>query len=91
LILGCDGVFDKLNTQETVDIAWKAANDNIGLQNVHQIAGRMADAVLVKSAESRSLDNLSVVVIIFQPFIKKMGLEKRHETPIAKSLKLSQI
>jgi hypothetical protein len=46
----------------------------------------MADAVLVHSGQMRSLDNLSVVVILFQPFVRKMGLQ--IGTPVAKSIKV---
>lgn len=31
LVLGCDGIFDKLTTQETVDVAWKAAQESASL------------------------------------------------------------
>ena len=67
-----DGIFDKLSTQNVHDIIWTVITHNIGDKNktVHQIIGFAVDEVLHAAARSNTLDNISVVMIAFEPLIK---------------------
>ena len=72
-VLTCsDGIFDKLTTQEVHEIIWTTIGQYIGDKNktVHQIIGYAVDEVLHASARTNSLDNISVVMIAFEPLVQ---------------------
>ena len=64
-----DGVFDKLSTQDVHDCIWAVINHHITdkTKTIHQIIGYAVDEVLHSAARSNSLDNISVVMIAFEP------------------------
>jgi protein phosphatase 2C family protein 2/3 len=72
-VLTCsDGIFDKLSTQQVHDIIWATISRNIIDKRIslHQIIGLAVDEVLHASARYNSLDNISVVMIAFDPLVK---------------------
>ena len=54
------------------DIIWTTINRHITDKkcNIHQIIGYAVDEVLHASARFNSLDNISVVMIAFEPMVK---------------------
>ena len=81
IVLGCDGIYDRLSSVNVLDSAWSAMNHVIKTQKessaiksknegknltIHQITGKMADAILRSSAIERSFDNLTIVIISFK-------------------------
>ena len=72
IVLGCDGIFDKMSNGDVVMCVWKAAHDNKYHQNVkgqaqdvHKLCGMGVEYILKNSLLRRSLDNVTVVVIGF--------------------------
>lgn len=65
LILGCDGIFDKLNDKETVHFVWQSLRKNL---HTSHPCGFAADCLLQAAALRRSTDNLTAVVIGLEPF-----------------------
>lgn len=81
LILG-DGVFDKMNNQEVVDAAWDAARktykqhtNSPTLSSVHALCGQSIELVLKASVASRTLDNITGVIVAFKNFRKTIKNE----------------
>ncbi|CDW80413.1 serine threonine protein phosphatase [Stylonychia lemnae] len=71
VILGCDGIFDKLNNQDTMACVWNSVNDNKTLgfaQNIHKQSGMAVEYILKNSLLRRTLDNVTVVMIAFNNF-----------------------
>jgi protein phosphatase 2C family protein 2/3 len=71
-VLTCsDGIFDKLSTQQVHDIIWAVIGHHLGdkSKSVHQIIGHAVDEILHASARVNTLDNISVVMIAFEPLI----------------------
>jgi protein phosphatase 2C family protein 2/3 len=66
-----DGIFDKLSTQQVHDLIWTVFSKYIGdkQKTVHQVIGIAVDEVLHASARYNTLDNISVVMIAFEPLI----------------------
>jgi serine/threonine protein phosphatase PrpC len=74
-MLGCDGIFDKMDNDETAMSVWRAAHDNVNHPNVkgtatdvHKLCGMGVDYILKNSLLRRSLDNVTVVVVAFSHF-----------------------
>jgi len=67
VILGWDGIFDKLTDSEWVDCVWLSSYQNPQL-DVHQVLGLGAEWIMKNSLNRRSLDNVTVVIIAFSGF-----------------------
>lgn len=76
IIMGCDGVFDKLSSKDCIHIAWQkvlmeAAKENttkVGQELVHKHCGNCVDGILRTSALRRTVDNVTCVVAAFDGF-----------------------
>lgn len=67
IILGWDGIFDKLSNREWVDWVWNSIYQNPQL-DVHQMLGLGAEWIMKNALNRRSLDNVTVVIIAFSGF-----------------------
>lgn len=79
-------MFDKMNNQETIDIAWDAARKcyrQQGNQSIHAICGQGIELVLKASVASRTLDNITGVLISFKNFRKTLKNEGANGVPPA--------
>jgi serine/threonine protein phosphatase PrpC len=68
MVLACDGVWDELSNQEVSDAVWEALencskNPYLDLNEISRMA---AEHVMKGSFDKRSLDNISVIVILFK-------------------------
>lgn len=75
VMIGSDGIFDKLKNDQINQIVWDITTKQRQLAfqtnkppSIHTIAGQVADEILHASARKRSLDNLSIVFIAFQRY-----------------------
>ncbi len=66
-LLGCDGIFDRMNNKEVVESAWKAIEESKE-DSYHKELGTMVDRVLKESIVRRTFDNITVVVVAFKAF-----------------------
>lgn len=84
-----------MSSQEVLDIAWdsarrtfKAPGAQPSHQTVHHICGQAIELVLKASVASRTLDNITGVLVSFKNFRKTLknelaGIEKPHKMPDA--------
>ena len=71
IIVGCDGVFEKLSNAEVMNKIWDSALKPEDLKmplSVHARSGLAVDTVLNESVEQKTLDNITAVIIGFQSF-----------------------
>ena len=62
VILGCDGIFDKLDDKAVVHLAWQSNSTQLNFP------GNAVDAIMKSAAMRHSADNLSVLLIAFDSF-----------------------
>lgn len=67
VLLGCDGIFDKMNNTDTVKSVWKSVEDN-SFDNVHSYAVTAIDYVIKNSLYRKTMDNVTAVIILFSGF-----------------------
>lgn len=80
IVIGCDGVFDKLSSKDAIHIAWqkvlmeaaKSNLDKVDPQKTHQNCGHCVDGILRTSALRRTVDNVTCVVVAFDGFQKQL-------------------
>ena len=77
IVLGCDGIYDKLSNTQVVQAGWEAAKKKFKDrgQAIHQNCGTAVEAILKSSIAERSLDNVTVVIIAFKNFRKALKRE----------------
>lgn len=71
IVLGCDGIFDKLNNKDTIQCVWNSVMDNDRhdiASNIHKQSGLGVEYILKNSLLRRTLDNVTVVMISFNNF-----------------------
>jgi protein phosphatase 2C family protein 2/3 len=71
ILIGSDGIFDKMESKETSNYFWSECRTNTSQQtdatfeHVSECCGKGVDRVLRASMEKESMDNVSVVVISY--------------------------
>jgi protein phosphatase 2C family protein 2/3 len=85
LVLGCDGIFDKMSNDDIVNCVWNSVADNKQLKvatNVHKQSGMAVEYILKNSLLRRTLDNVTVVMISFSNFKRAVfGESKQSARP----------
>jgi hypothetical protein len=70
VVAACDGVFDALTNQNVVDIVWRTARaEAVHCSSIHEICGKCVEQILTLSMENHSLDNVTVILIVFSSFV----------------------
>ena len=88
VVLGCDGIFDKLNDQEVVDCVWWSVKENTN-QTVHEALGAGASSIMKNSLHWRSLDNVTIVIIAFENFQRAVERHQRWSLTIHDDKRIS--
>lgn len=67
LVLACDGVFDVLTNKEVVDAAWLALQTHAKPRGLKEACRLAAERVMQLAFDKKSADNVTVIVLAFQP------------------------
>lgn len=68
IILGCDGIWDKLSNEQVVKIIWNEIKDNSNTVSLIKLEN-VVNNVLKEAMIHRSLDNITVILIAFKNLI----------------------
>lgn len=86
--MGCDGIFDRMTNLEVQELAWKTIEecknkyDTMNGLTIHQVCGKVVDALMQNAAREKSFDNLTIVMIAFkglQDYLSKKELVQDSE------------
>ncbi|CAK79657.1 unnamed protein product (macronuclear) [Paramecium tetraurelia] len=72
LILACDGIFDKMNSEEVISSAWTVISND-----VHHFAGKAVENIMRQSMSRKTVDNVTVVLIAFPQLEKKFKQQQQ--------------
>jgi len=70
IVLACDGIFDKLSSQEAVKMIWDSTSERAS--DIHQQCGLGVEGIMRESLVRRTLDNITVVMISLKNFKHKL-------------------
>ena len=76
IMVGCDGIFDRMSTDEAVKEIWKPLQLKEGPLSIpgqgtpSEVCGYSAERLIRACMINESLDNLSVIIIAFKNFAK---------------------
>ena len=88
IILGCDGIFDRLSNLQVQDCAWKTIEQNKVMNpnlTIHQLCGKIVDSIVQGAAIEKSFDNLTIVMVAFKNFqntYEKYFRREKVESPL---------
>lgn len=74
MVLGCDGIYDRMENEEIIKLAWQSINEVKDL-NEHAACGRAVELIVKGAICKRTLDNVTAIIIAFESFLSK---EKNH-------------
>ena len=76
LVLGCDGIYDELSSQEVIDCVWNSTSNAKG--TFKNLCENAAESINKRALQKRSLDNVTSLIIAFENFQRIIN-EKRKE------------
>ncbi|KAL4432611.1 hypothetical protein ABPG74_004904 [Tetrahymena malaccensis] len=70
IMLGCDGIFDKLTNNQSIDFIWDSMREQFRKkemrQSLHEYIGEGIEYLIKQTLIHKSFDNLTVVIICFK-------------------------
>ena len=72
LIMGCDGIYDRLDNDQILKKIWEYKKRGKVINDIHSFCAQITDGIIKYSMEKNSVDNVSVVFIAFKNFENKM-------------------
>ena len=63
LVLGCDGIYDQISSEEILNCAWMILENKEIKYNLHEKCGLIVDFILKASMARKSFDNVTCVLI----------------------------
>jgi len=70
IILACDGIYDKLSSRDVIKMVWEATLAQ-KVSSIHDLCGISVDSIMKGSIRRKTLDNITVVMIVFESFKRK--------------------
>jgi protein phosphatase 2C family protein 2/3 len=62
ILIGCDGLFDKMKNKEIIDFIWKNT-DLIKPKDIHHSCGILVEKLVAETINRKSTDNITAVLI----------------------------
>ena len=82
IILGCDGIYDQLTSQEILESAWKMIEKNRKNNiDIYNTCANIVDFILKMSMARKSFDNVTCLMIAFKDLL---GINKTEENKNSK-------
>ncbi len=96
ILLGCDGIFDKLTNSDVIHAIWAMANENSASDNINDHCAKCVDNIIRNSLALQATDNLTCILIAFDNFKNTIfpvvnipsNIHKHHESVKDKLRKL---
>ena len=77
-ILGCDGIFDQLSSEEVINCAWSVYNNKDNLlitqcKDIHKQSGIITDLIMKSALARKSFDNVTCLFISFKEIFNNIN------------------
>jgi hypothetical protein len=73
ILIGCDGVYEKMKNKELTDTMWKLIREN-EYKDVHDLCGYTVEQVVNVCLRKECSDNLTMIMICFKDMMKLKGI-----------------
>ena len=68
LLMGCDGIFDRLDNDKIFKKIWEYKKQGKIINDIHKFCGQVTDGIIKYSMAKDSVDNVSVIFVAFKNF-----------------------
>lgn len=68
IVLGCDGIFEKMSNIDVIHSIWSMARENSIAPDIHEHCGRCVDMILKNCLKIGAGDNLTLILLSFKNF-----------------------
>ena len=82
LLLGCDGIYDQISSEEILDCAWMILKNKEINFNLHQKCGIIVDFILKASMARKSFDNITCVIVTLKDNFENNNNKYNHNANI---------
>jgi protein phosphatase 2C family protein 2/3 len=66
ILIGCDGIFEKVNNKEIIANIWKTFNSEINAKDLHHLCGFAVENLIDNLIHLKAADNLTSILILFK-------------------------
>jgi protein phosphatase 2C family protein 2/3 len=66
IVMGCDGIFDKMSNKEIIDLVWASAKESTTGGDLHLECANLVERLLRESVKKKTLDNITCIIISFK-------------------------
>ena len=82
LIMGCDGIFECLSSEDCVNLAWKIMKeDKKNYNTLHEMNGAIVDLIIKSALKRNTSDNVTALFVSFRNFEKKFHEGSIYSNP----------
>ena len=75
LILGCDGIYDQISSEEILNCAWMILKNREIKFNLHEKCGIIVDFILKASMARKSFDNITCLIIALRDNYESFNID----------------
>lgn len=68
ILIGCDGIFDKLSNCDVIHSIWALSSESISGKDANEHSGKISDIIIRNCLASNANDNLTCIFICFENF-----------------------
>jgi len=90
MLIGSDGVFDKLSNKEVVKAVFRSIEEDKLEKTVHEQSGKAVEEVIKTALREKSVDNVTAILIVFKSF-KQLFKEKLLAAKMTESMLIGDI
>ena len=70
IFMGCDGIYDRLTTEECAQCIWNVTKKKVIFDGVHTLSGGIVDMVMKTALKRKTSDNLTAIFLSFANFLE---------------------
>ncbi|CAD8114976.1 unnamed protein product [Paramecium sonneborni] len=90
IVMGCDGIFDKMKSEEVIKKIWTELQSQKNNLNLHGQISSAVDSVLKEVVHRKSSDNITLLIIAFNELIVQSNTPQSKINAISNQIELLQ-
>ncbi|CAK60187.1 unnamed protein product (macronuclear) [Paramecium tetraurelia] len=91
IVMGCDGIFDKMKSEEVIKKIWSELESQKNTHNLHGQISAAVDSVLKEVVLRKSSDNITLLIIAFNELVVQQQTPQSKINSISNQIELLQI
>ena len=68
--MGCDGIYDRLSSEDVANCIWNVTDKKVIFDGVHTLSGGIVDIVMKTALKRKTTDNLTAIFLSFENYLE---------------------